>query len=81
MVKKQKEKEKKLKTMISRKKMSKNDFHREAVNMSLEVKSMFVVLLMESHKVSDPIIKTFAILESCSQVTFAKENLLIDLDI
>ena len=55
------------------------DFHCAIVNMSLEVISMFVMSAIVRHKLSNCIVKTYAILNSCGQETFAKENLLSDL--
>ena len=52
--------------------------------MSLEVISICVVPLkvkLERYKLSNHEVKTFAILDTCSQVTFAKEKLSIDLGI
>ena len=49
------------------------------VNMSLEVISMFVVPVMVRHKLSNCLVKTYAMLDTYIQATFAKENLLRDL--
>ena len=57
------------------------DFHCATVNISSEVISMCVVPVMVRHKLSNCVIKTYAMLDTCSQVMFAKENLLSDLGI
>ena len=49
--------------------------------MSWEVISMCVVPVMVRHKLSNRVVKTYAMLDTCSQATFAKENLLSDLGI
>ena len=49
--------------------------------MGSEVISMCVVPVMVRHKLSNRVVKTYAMLHTCSQATFAKENLLIDLGI
>ena len=57
------------------------DFRCATVNIILEVISMFVVPIMVRHKRSNRVLKTYAMLNTCSQATFAKENLLSDLGI
>ena len=57
------------------------DIHYATVNMSSEVISMCVVPVMVRHKLSNHIVKTYAMLHTCSQATFAKENLISDLGI
>ena len=57
------------------------DFHCATVNMSSEVISMCVVPVMVRHKLSTHVVKTYAMLNTCSQAAFAKENLLSDLGI
>ena len=57
------------------------DFHCATVNMSSEVISMCVVAVMVRHKLSNCVVKTYAMLDTCSQATFAEENLLSDLGI
>ena len=57
------------------------DFHCATVNISPEVISMCVVFVMVRHKLSNGLIKTYAMLNTCSQATFAKEILLNDLGI
>ena len=57
------------------------DFHYATVNMSSEVISMCVVPVMVRHKLSNRVVKTYAMFDTCSQATFAKENLLRDLGI
>ena len=57
------------------------DIHYATVNMSSEVISMCVVPVMVRHKLSNHIVKTYAMLDTCSQATFAKENLISDLGI
>ena len=49
--------------------------------MILEVISICVVPVIVRYKLSDRIIRTYAILDTCSQGTFAQENLLGDLGI
>ena len=49
--------------------------------MSSEVISMCVVPVMVRHKLSNLVVKTYAMLDTCSQAKFAKENLLSDLGI
>ena len=57
------------------------DFLYATVNMSSEVISMCVVPVMVRHKLSNRVVKTYAMLDTCSQATFAKEYLLSDLGI
>ena len=57
------------------------EFHCAIVNMSLEVISMCMVPVMVRHKLSNRVVKTYAMLNTCSQVTFAKEKSLSDLGI
>ena len=52
------------------------DIHCTTVNMGLEIISMCVVPLMVKEK-----LKTYAMLDTCSQATFGKENLSSDLGI
>ena len=49
--------------------------------MSSEVISMCVVPVMVRHKLSNRVVKTYFMLDTCSQATFVKENLLNDLGI
>ena len=49
--------------------------------MSSEVISMCVVPVMVRHKLSNLVVTTYAMLDTCSQAKFAKENLLSDLGI
>ena len=42
---------------------------------------MCVVPVMVRHKLSNRVVKTYAMLDTCSQGTFAKENLLSNLGI
>ena len=51
------------------------------VNMILEIINMCVVPVMVRHKLSNRVVKTYAMLDTCSQGTFAKENLLSNLGI
>ena len=55
------------------------DFHCVTVNMSSEVICMCVVPVMVRHKLSNHVVKTYAMLNTCSQATLGKENLLSDL--
>ena len=57
------------------------DVHCATVNMSLEVIRMCVVHVMVRHKLSNRVVKTYAMLNTSSQATFATENLLSDLGI
>ena len=57
------------------------DFHCATVNMRLEVISMCVVSVMVKQKLSNHVVKTYAMLDTCSPATFTKENLLSDLGI
>ena len=54
----------------------KQDFHCATVNTSSEVIRMCVVPVVVKHKNSNKVIKTYAMLDSCSQGTFVKESLL-----
>ena len=63
------------------KKNGQKDFRCATVNMSSEVINMCVVLVMVRHKLSNRVVKTYAMLDTCSQETFAKENLLSNLGI
>ena len=42
---------------------------------------MCVLAVMVRHKLSNRVVKTYAMLDTCCQATFAKENLLSDLGI
>ena len=61
-----------------KKRTSKKNFHCATVNMSSEVISMCVVPIMVRHKLSNRVVKTYAMLNTYSQAMFAKENLLSD---
>ena len=51
------------------------DFHCATVNMSSEVTIMCVVHVIVRHKFSNRVVKTYTILNTWSQATFAKEKL------
>ena len=55
------------------------DFHCATVKISLRVINMNVVLAMGRHKLSNQVVQSYAMLNTCSQATFAEENLLCDL--
>ena len=57
------------------------DFHCAIANMSSEVITICVVPGMVRHKFSNRVIKIYAMLDTCSQATFAKEKLSSDLGI
>ena len=59
------------------------DFDRATVNMSFEETSMCLVPVMVRHKLSNRIVKTYAVRLCCAllQATFPKENLLSDLGV
>ena len=71
----------KLKKSRKEKDIVQKDFCYATVNIILEVISMFVVPVMVRHKRSNQVVKTYAMLNTCSQATFAKESLLSDLGI
>ena len=55
------------------------DLHCATVNVSLQVISMCVVPAKVRYELSNRVVKTYNMLDTCSQETFAKENLLSDL--
>ena len=57
------------------------DFHCATVDMSSEIIRMSVVPVVVRYKFSNPVLNTYAMLDTCSQATFTKENLLSDLGI
>jgi len=57
------------------------DFNCATVNTKSEIISMCVVPVIVRHKFSNRMIKTYAMLDTCSQATFAKINLLSNLGI